>query len=119
MNKLFSVRSTFPAIHYYYRPVHKMSTSSSNSNPIETSIRAALTNSLQPVHMEVINESYMHNVPKGSESHFKVLVVSTKFDGVTLIKVWVLSFLIFFSSQLFHLPATPNDKRLCKKRAKR
>lgn len=26
---------------------------------------------LSPVHLEVVNESYMHNVPKGSETHFK------------------------------------------------
>ena len=29
---------------------------------------------------QVINESYMHNVPKGSETHFKVVVVSGKFE---------------------------------------
>ncbi len=28
----------------------------------------------------------MHNVPKGSETHFKVVVVTDKFDGVSLIK---------------------------------
>ncbi|XP_017466977.1 PREDICTED: bolA-like protein DDB_G0274169 [Rhagoletis zephyria] len=54
--------------------------------PIEAAIRAALTVSLQPVHLEVINESYMHNVPKGSETHFKVLIVSEKFDDLSLIK---------------------------------
>ena len=31
---------------------------------------------------QVINESYMHNVPKGSETHFKVVVVSGKFEEV-------------------------------------
>ena len=35
----------------------------------------------------LVNESRMHNVPPGSESHFKVLVVSTKFEGLPLIKV--------------------------------
>ena len=39
--------------------------------------------------MEVMNESYMHNVPKGSETHFKVVVVSPKFEGQPLIKVLV------------------------------
>lgn len=28
----------------------------------------------------------MHNVPKGSETHFKVLIVSDQFEGVPLIK---------------------------------
>jgi hypothetical protein len=31
-----------------------------------------LTESLGPSHLEILNESYMHSVPKGSETHFKV-----------------------------------------------
>ncbi|XP_062559516.1 bolA-like protein DDB_G0274169 [Armigeres subalbatus] len=54
--------------------------------PIETAIHDGLTAKLSPVHLEVVNESYMHNVPKGSETHFKVLVVSKEFDGLPLIK---------------------------------
>ena len=34
------------------------------------------------MHLEVTNESAMHSVPKGSETHFKVLVVSTAFAGM-------------------------------------
>jgi BolA protein len=60
---------------------------STPAGPIQQAITEALTTSLKPVHLEVINESYMHNVPKGSESHFKVLVVSKEFDGLALIKV--------------------------------
>lgn len=37
---------------------------------------------LRPRHLEVVNESHMHSVPKGSETHFKVLVVSEAFDGM-------------------------------------
>lgn len=55
--------------------------------PIEKAITQALTENLSPVHLEVINESYMHNVPKGSETHFKVLVVSSRFESLPLIKV--------------------------------
>ena len=40
---------------------------------------------LDPAHLEVINESHMHNVPEGSESHFKVTVVSDQFDGKMLV----------------------------------
>lgn len=39
-----------------------------------------------PVFLEVVNESHMHNVPDGSESHFKITVASDRFDGLTLIK---------------------------------
>ena len=48
---------------------------------VETDITEKLTQSLHPQHLEVVNESHMHNVPPGSESHFKVIVVSDAFDG--------------------------------------
>ncbi len=48
---------------------------------IETKLSAALS----PTHLEVINESSMHNVPKGSETHFKVVVVSPSFEGLGLV----------------------------------
>ena len=56
------------------------------SGPIATAIEEKLTAALSPVHLEVLNESYMHNVPEGSESHFKVTVVSSEFDGKLLVK---------------------------------
>jgi BolA protein len=54
--------------------------------PIETSIRAKLAASLNPTYFDVINESYKHNVPSGSESHFNVTVVSDLFEGKSLIQ---------------------------------
>ena len=39
---------------------------------------------LSPEHLEVINESHMHNVPEGSESHFKVVIVSDAFKDKML-----------------------------------
>ncbi|KAK3586691.1 hypothetical protein CHS0354_039161 [Potamilus streckersoni] len=54
--------------------------------PVEQTIRQKLQETFQPKFLEVINESYMHNVPKGSETHFKVVVVSEKFDSQPLIK---------------------------------
>lgn len=60
---------------------------STTSGLIEQSIRDKLVKILSPSHIEIINESYMHNVPKNSETHFKVLVVSNKFKDITLIKV--------------------------------
>lgn len=68
----------------------KMSSSASNNEengPIEKAITEAIVSELQPIHYEVVNESYMHNVPKGAETHFKVLVVSAKFESLPLIKV--------------------------------
>ena len=40
--------------------------------PVAESIEQKLTANLVPAHLEIINESYMHSVPKGSETHFKV-----------------------------------------------
>ena len=51
----------------------------------QATIEQRITDSLKPMHLEVFNESDMHNVPRGSESHFKVTVVSEKFEGKMLI----------------------------------
>ncbi len=43
----------------------------------------ALTGGLQPAHLDVIDESSMHS--KGVESHFKVVVVSASFAGMSAV----------------------------------
>ncbi|TMX31983.1 transcriptional regulator BolA [Vibrio sp. Hep-1b-8] len=48
-------------------------------------IESKLTDTFEPSYLSVVNESYMHNVPAGSESHFKVVIVSEKFEGQRLI----------------------------------
>ena len=53
---------------------------------VQTSIEQKLAESLTPAHLEVINESHMHSVPPGSESHFKVVIVTDAFDGVSRVK---------------------------------
>ena len=53
---------------------------------IQETIEQKIATSLAPVHLEVINESHMHNVPPGSESHFKVVIVTDTFDGVTRVR---------------------------------
>lgn len=53
---------------------------------VQARIEAKLNETLDPSHLEVINESHMHNVPKGSETHFKVVVVSPRFEGMTPVK---------------------------------
>ncbi|KAK6017114.1 ribosomal L15, partial [Ostertagia ostertagi] len=39
-----------------------------------------------PSHLEIVCESYMHNVPKGSEKHFRVQIVSDKFEGCPVLQ---------------------------------
>jgi BolA protein len=52
----------------------------------QTAIQEKLTNALAPVHLEVINESHGHNVPAGSETHFKIVAVSEAFTGENPVK---------------------------------
>ncbi|PAV63813.1 hypothetical protein WR25_03227 [Diploscapter pachys] len=59
---------------------------STSLGPIGTKIREKLTRSFEPKHLEVACESHMHNVPKGSEKHFKVQIVSDKFEGITVVQ---------------------------------
>jgi BolA-like protein 1 len=49
-------------------------------------ITEKLRSALEPTHLEVINESQNHNVPKGSETHFKVVVVSPRFEGLASVR---------------------------------
>ena len=46
---------------------------------MQQTIISKLEKALSPEHLEVINESHKHNVPDGSESHFKVVIVSNDF----------------------------------------
>ncbi|MDH3451745.1 MAG: BolA/IbaG family iron-sulfur metabolism protein [Gammaproteobacteria bacterium] len=48
---------------------------------IEDKLQAAFA----PTFLEVLNESHQHNVPPGSESHFKVTVVSAEFTDRQLV----------------------------------
>lgn len=53
---------------------------------LQAVIESKLREALAPAHLEVINESHMHSVPKGSETHFKVVVVSDRFEGLNPVK---------------------------------
>lgn len=48
---------------------------------VQETIERKIKARLDPSHLEVSNESRLHNVPPGSESHFKVTVVSALFEG--------------------------------------
>lgn len=52
---------------------------------IHNNIEKKLQAHFQPDHLQVINESFMHNVPEGSQTHFKVILVSPVFAGERLI----------------------------------
>lgn len=46
-------------------------------------IELSLDEGLVLLHLDVADESHGHNVPPGSESHFKVVAVSDQFDGMS------------------------------------
>ncbi|KAN0019220.1 hypothetical protein ACTFIU_002424 [Dictyostelium citrinum] len=56
-----------------------------NNEPIKNTIIEKLTNQLKPIHLDVVNESFMHSVPRGSETHFKVVIVSDIFNGKSIV----------------------------------
>jgi len=42
--------------------------------------------SLEPIFVELVNESHNHSVPKNSETHFKLLLVSEFFQGLNRVQ---------------------------------
>jgi BolA protein len=53
---------------------------------MQTTIEQKLVGEFDVDYIQVENESHMHNVAPGAESHFKVTIVSPLFDQQMLIK---------------------------------
>lgn len=53
-----------------------------DSGPIQRDIQTKLIAELSPRRLEVLNESHMHSVPANSETHFKVTLISERFEGL-------------------------------------
>jgi len=49
--------------------------------PIEQIVTDKLAGHFESEVLQVTNESYMHSVPAGSETHFKVVLVTEQFAG--------------------------------------
>lgn len=58
---------------------------SSAAGSVQTRLEAKLRAAFAPEHIEVANESGNHNVPPGSETHFRVVIVSPRFEGQRLL----------------------------------
>lgn len=52
---------------------------------VKAFLESTITEAISPSYLEVVDESFMHNVPEGAQSHFKVTVVSDAFEGKRLI----------------------------------
>tara|TARA_A100000164_G_scaffold287306_1_gene260290 strand:- start:165 stop:485 length:321 start_codon:yes stop_codon:yes gene_type:complete len=53
---------------------------------VQQTIETKINEALAPSHLMVVNESYMHSVPPGSESHFKLVIVTDTFSGVPRVR---------------------------------
>ena len=53
---------------------------------IQKELEQKIVEALKPVHFELLNESYMHSVPEGSESHFKAVIASEEFVNKRLVQ---------------------------------
>ena len=53
---------------------------------MQTTIEQKLSGEFEVDYLQVENESHLHNVAPGAESHFKVTIVSNSFDEQMLIK---------------------------------
>ena len=58
---------------------------SDTAETIQSTIERKLRAAFSPRWLEVVNESHRHNVPPGSESHFRVTLAADAFEGEKLI----------------------------------
>ena len=54
--------------------------------PVHKLISDKLQAEYQPDVLQLTNESFMHSVPEGSESHFKLVIVSDRFQDLRLVQ---------------------------------
>lgn len=50
---------------------------------VQQDIQRRLTAEFSPLYLDVANESHMHSVPRDSQTHFRVVLVSADFEGRT------------------------------------
>lgn len=53
---------------------------------VQTQIDQRIKNEVDVHYMTLDNESHMHNVPEGSESHFKLVLVTDAFEAKRLVQ---------------------------------
>ena len=52
---------------------------------IEKNIINTLNKNMSISSLKIVNESFMHNAPINSETHFKIVIVSNDFDNLSLL----------------------------------
>ena len=56
------------------------------STTVYDQVKIKLSSQLNPIYLEIVNESHKHNVPVNSETHFKVFIVSNQFENKSLVE---------------------------------
>jgi stress-induced morphogen len=82
------MKATFTSVRSYSILLSSSSSSLKRTMAsVSDRLSSAFHEKLAPlVHCEILNESYMHSVPKDSETHFKVILVSSQFAGLMPVK---------------------------------
>uniref|UniRef100_A0A0N5AF68 BolA-like protein 1 n=1 Tax=Syphacia muris TaxID=451379 RepID=A0A0N5AF68_9BILA len=57
------------------------------AGPVQRAITEKLTKNFLPTHLRVLCESRLHHEEKGVEKHFRVQIVSEKFEGLSLLQM--------------------------------
>ncbi|KAL4455430.1 hypothetical protein ABPG74_012582 [Tetrahymena malaccensis] len=58
----------------------------SSSTPMKDAITSKIQQAFKPQYFQIENESHKHSVPKGSETHFKLVIVSDDFSGLSKVQ---------------------------------
>lgn len=53
---------------------------------MQSQLEKKFTDQLKPTHLELLNESPSHGLPACAEKHFRVIVVSARFEGLTRVE---------------------------------
>ena len=53
---------------------------------IQDVIKKILIKDFNPSVLKIVNESYMHSVPRNAETHFKLVIVSDSFNNISQVK---------------------------------
>ncbi len=53
--------------------------------PMRKAMFDKLVQAFTPLHLELVNESFMHGLPENAEKHFRLVLVSSKMDGLSRI----------------------------------
>lgn len=53
---------------------------------IKSQIEIKLNQSFDPIHLNVVNESFLHAVPKNAQTHFRIEIVCKEFEQKSLLQ---------------------------------